>query len=1087
MTIFDFGRRAKLGRIRVVPKTILAAVLLFSGELVVAQTTQGLITGRALDSTTGKPISDAALACLNLTNDSGRGSRTDASGYFYLPFLSPGLYRLRIERTDYQAQEVYDLELPVAGRLEINFNLRPLSDVWQQGQYRSLVLPSSKLLLTFYGPDLDESKSEYVDGKRGQAGALESTLSYVVDPQQISDLPLAGRDVYNMLLTMPGVTSDTATSRGLGLAAAGQRPAASNFLLDGIQNNNSLVTGPLIPIAPEAIQEYRVSTANFSAEYGGTSGYIANAITRAGASEFHGVGYFYLRNDVLNANGFQQNRVGFERNPDKEDQFGFQAGGPLITQGLFWSSAFEQLRSRTRTDPVPFTFPSPVFLSGSTAPGKNTQSLLSQFAPPVVVPLASNPLIGTATLTPPVSVDRWLGLQRIDYQRGPDQLLARLAVSRVSRPDFIWSPYPDFISGLDDSTVSLAVNYQRTLTAKLLNEAKFGYSSDGLEFNRAHPEIPTLMVTDGTRTRPSTSLPGSNAAYSYLNNVHYWEVIDNLVWTRGAHLFTFGGGLLYRTLDGYFTEGRDGEFVFLSASDFRQDNPFIFSASVLRGTTKQPDFNREYRTRQWSAFAQDTWRLSRRLTLNYGVRFDRYGGPSNSGSVPDAIVELQAGAKIWQSNALVVTTKSGELYRSDNNWAARFGISYDLFGTGRTIARGGYGLFNDHPFDNLWQLIRNNSLEAPLFPVSGPLNYLAPVARQLASLPQTPADFPNLTMFDPNFRNGYAQTYFAGVQERITDNWSLEVNGSGSLGRHLITTDVVNRDFTTIKGRLNPQIPYDIAYRAPQGSSSYHALTVLTRIRTTRLQTQAAYTWSHAIDNQSEALGFDAYNLSFSSLTSGGTGKVAAFSRQFDSSSDHGNSDFDQRHDLVLFSIWDAPAVLQSTRFRQLLRDWKAAGLAAFRSGFPYSVFSNSATISGQGLIAHNRANLIDPSSVSASGDVPGGEQLLNRNAFKAPSPSTLGNSGRNAFYGPGVYNFDLSLSRSFSISRLGEAGRFTLRADAFNVLNHANLNNPDSDLSHAAFGQALFGRQGRPSGFPAIFPLNETARQVQLLLRLQW
>jgi hypothetical protein len=342
-------------------------------------------------------------------------------------------------------------------------------------------------------------------------------------------------------------------------------------------------------------------------------------------------------------------------------------------------------------------------------------------------------------------------------------------------------------------------------------------------------------------------------------------------------------------------------------------------------------------------------------------------------------------------------------------------------------------------------------------------------------------------MFDPNFHNGYAQTYFAGIQQRITDNWSLEVNGTGSLGRHLITTDIVNRDFTTSKGRLNPQIPYDVAYRAPQGSSSYHALTALTRIRTSRLQTQAAYTWSHAIDNQSEALGFDAYNLSFSSLTSGGTGRVAAFSRQFDSSSDHGNSDFDQRHNLVLFAIWDAPPAWQSSALRRVLRNWKVSGLAAFRSGLPYSVFANSSTIPGQGLIEHNRANLVDPSGFFASGDIPGGEQLLNRAAFKAPAPSTLGNSGRNAFYGPGVYSFDLSLSRSFSVAKLGEGGRFTMRADAYNVLNHANLNNPDSDLSHTAFGQAFFGRVGRPSGFPAIFPLNETARQFQMLLRLEW
>jgi hypothetical protein len=1062
--------------------------VLLSG-ICVAQTTQGLITGQVVDSITGKPVAGAQLLCSNLVNDSSRDSTVADSGIYYLPFLSPGPYRIRIEAAAYQAQEVYDLELPVAGRLEVNFRLRPLNDVWQQGEYRSVLLPASKLMVTFYGPDLDESKSEYIDGKRGQSGALESTVSYVVDPQQISDLPLAGRDVYTMLLTLPGVVSDSATSRGLGLAAAGQRPSSSNFLLDGVQNNNYLVTGPLAPVAPEAIQEYRVSTNNFSAEYGQTSGYMANAVTRAGGSQFHGIGYFYLRNDVLNANGFQENRAGDSRNPDKEDQFGFQAGGPLFKAGLFWSSAFEELRSRTRLDPVVYRFPT-AFAISQAAPGSDAQMLLSRYAAPAVTPLASDSLTGLTTLTPPVSVDRWLGLQRVDYQRGPDQLLARLSIARVSRPDFIWSPYPDFTSGLDENTVSLAFGYQRTISPQALNEAKFAYSSDSLSWHRENPQIPTLSPRDGTRAIPvNTTLPGSPAVYSYQNKNHYWEAIDNFTWTRGAHLITVGGGFLYRTLGGFLDYLSDGEFFFFNTAAFLQDQPYATYQAVLRGTTQQPDYRREYHEGQWSGFAQDTWRIGHRLTLNYGVRFERYGGPRNTGGAADTIVSVQPGTTVWQPNTLSLMTSRGQLYPSNNDWAPRFGISYDVFGSGRTIVRGGYGLFYDHPFDNLWQTIRNNSLEVPIFPLDGTVDYLAGPASVLSNLSSTPGSFPDLTMFDPKFKNGYAQTYFVGVEERITPNWTLQVNGTGSLGRHLITTDIINRDFTTPDGRLNPNLPYDVDYRAPQGSSSYNALTALTRFRTSRLQTQLAYTWSHAIDNQSEALGFDVFNLFFSALNTGGAGSIASFSRQFDSSSDHGNSDFDQRHNVVMFAVWDVPPALQASRLRGAFRNWRVSGLAAFRSGFPYSVFYNSPTIPGEGLIEHNRADVIDPAAVYVSGSVPvaGGQQLLNKTAF-APAPaSTLGNSGRNAFYGPGLSNFDFSLSRSFGVPRLGESSRFTLRADAFNLLNHSNLNNPENLLGQTTFGRAQFGRTGQPSGFPAIFPLNETGRQIQMLLRLEW
>ncbi len=199
----------------------------------------------------------------------------------------------------------------------MNFQLRPLNAVWESGQYRSVFLPGSKTIVTFYGPDVDSSRSGTFEATQGRRGALESTVSQVIDPSQVRDLPLAGRDVYTMLVTQPGVTADTGTARGLGLAINGQRPSSSNFMLDGLENNNYLVTGSLTPIAPEAIDEYRVSTNNFSAEYGRTSGYLANAVSRSGGNRFHGIGYFYLKNDALNANGFQENLAGLKRTPVK--------------------------------------------------------------------------------------------------------------------------------------------------------------------------------------------------------------------------------------------------------------------------------------------------------------------------------------------------------------------------------------------------------------------------------------------------------------------------------------------------------------------------------------------------------------------------------------------------------------------------------------------------------------------------------------------------------------------------------------------------------------------------------------------------
>ena len=234
-----------------------------------AQSTQGLISGRILNSVTGRPV---PAATIRYSNAALSGTfQSDPLGYYFLPLLSAGLYNVRITADQYQSAEVQQIELAVAGRIQLDVKLRPLSDVWEAGQFRSIFLPGTKTIVNFYGPDVDSSRSGSFEALRGQRGTLDTSASYVIDAGQLETLPLAGRDVYTMLVSLPGVTADSGTARGLGLSVAGQRPSASNYLLDGVENNNYLITGPLSPVAPEAVQEYRVSTNNYAAEYGRTA------------------------------------------------------------------------------------------------------------------------------------------------------------------------------------------------------------------------------------------------------------------------------------------------------------------------------------------------------------------------------------------------------------------------------------------------------------------------------------------------------------------------------------------------------------------------------------------------------------------------------------------------------------------------------------------------------------------------------------------------------------------------------------------------------------------------------------------------
>jgi hypothetical protein len=1070
-----------------------AGSLFFLHSAMRGQTTQGLITGRVVSSRSARPVPGAKVKYESRAGSIGGEAKTGTTGYFNLPMLSPGFYRLHVEAAGFQPQELEQVELAVAGWLDFNFRLRPLNDVWEAGQYRSILFPDSDAAVMFFGPDVDISRSGSFDATRGVETEMDASLSTVIDQQLIANLPLNGRDVYALLATLPGVTADTTTARGLGLAIDGQRPSVSNFLLDGLENNNYLITGPLTQLPPEDIEEYRISATNYSAEFGRTSGFVANAITRAPGRRWHGLVYDYQRAAELDANGFQENANGVARLPLRGIEPGFFLGGPILRNRLFVSAALDVSRFRTKQDPETISLPTSSLVRSATGAARQ---LLQQYAPPPV----ANGTSSTAELTvePPIATNQMLVSPRVDYLTHNDasRFLFRSSILLEDQPDFAWTPYSAFVTPLMSDSSNLEGAWLWNGSPSLSSEARVGLTTDEAHFNRPHPDVPTLTSAD------FTVLPGSPLPYSYRNHGRNIEVVDTFSRTSGRHTIKFGAGLLTRTITGYVAAFQDGYFGFASALAFAQNQPVGFYIARMR---QQPDLNvtpsysRAYRQTEVFGFVQDSIRLTPRFAVSIGVRYENFGSPTNTGGLKDALLQLGDGSSLEQRIAGAQMAYPGpgneKIYDGDNRGIApRAGFSYSLRRDSNTVMRGGFGIFYDRPFDNLWETLQINNLVLEASQ-SQPPPFLLPVTQAAAAVPLQPIiNFPTLTLFQPGLRNAYSENGFWGIEQRAAEHLVLQANLVGSFGRELLTTDLVNRalsvppvPFKNPDGISNPQFPM-VAYRANQGLSDYYGVQAVARYRSSRLQLQASYTWSHAIDNQSEPLAGEFFDFSF---PTGNPTPVAAFTRQFDSNADRANADFDQRDNVVAYAVWEIPAAFAAAKAARVFRDWTLGGLTAIRSGFPFSPLSETASFNGSGQdYVNNRPNLVNPAQAVIDTPAPGGVQILNPTAFAAPAPGQLGNLGRNAFRGPGLYSADFSLSRRFRLARLGESGRLTLRADAFNLLNHANLNNPVLILGTPApnpFGSALYGRQGFDPGFPTSVPLNEAPRQIQIMVRLEF
>ena len=836
--------------------------------------------------------------------------------------------------------------------------------------------------------------------------------------------------------------------------------------------------------------------------------------SRSGTNQFHGTLFEFFNHDRLNANSFANNWRSLAKEPFRSSQYGASIGGPAWRARLFFFGNFEQARSSTRSQPKTLFFPGPA-LTSLAEPGSIAQQLLTQFPPPAGQSESGGLLVSQDFRFQLPQVNSF-GLGRTDYSSasGRHRLAVRYAIAQQTQEHFITSPYPNLEAPLVIRGQNLSLNHITDLYGGT-NELKFGLSRNSVRILRPHPGIPTLSSTDPI----PILLPGSEAAYDYSFQDTVFHVLDKFSRLQGSHALAMGVEWRPHLHDSLLSPARDGQYIFGSVYDFIFDSPSSLRIALSRQThlpATNPDFWRYYFQNEMAAFFQDDWKLTRHLTLNLGIRWEYFGAPSPRNGTRDYNFVFGPGADIGQRIAHG-RVQQADLFRPDrNNFGPRFGFAYDLLGSGRTVLRGGYGVYFDRVFNNFWMDARANNLSFEQLstslvpPFTRPFRYTIPVQNALDPV-QDLAPTVDVAV-DRKLRTPYAQSWFLGLQYELTPNLRLEINQTGSLGRKLATADVINRPFSAGAlgegdGRFNSNEPY-ISYRSNQGVSDHVALQVaLNRRWSQNVQFQASYTLGRTRDVQSDPLG---RKVSAEPDRSKRLATVPLFEvgplflRQFDPRSDYGHSDFDQRHNLVFNFIAQMPYVLGTPR---LMSAWQFSAVAGFRSGFPFTVWSGTpadagtnplfilpgrglAGVPNQFLVASaNRADYwgSDPTQAFLSNptEIPGGETLLDPAHFANPRSDQLGNTPRNMFYGPGFWNVDFSMSRSFAVPRLGEGASLQFRAEFFNVFNHTNLNNPEPILGRTTFGDAAFGRQGVGFSSPSTAPLNEQPRRIQFALKL--
>lgn len=1036
----------------------------------------GTIVGAVRDST-GSMVPGALVALTNAGTGVVQNANSDEQGRYQFQRVPVGNYLLTVEHAGFRkfASENFKLDVDTTRRADVALQLGEVSE------------------------------TVTVSGSVQRVDTEGSTLKETVDVKRVEELPLNGRNPLQLQLLVAGTTTGPGVpnlSENGGISVNGARGISNNYMLDGGDNNDPLSNSAAVTPNPDAVAEFTIMTNNYDAEYGRNTGAVINVATKAGTNQFHGSLFEFHRNNVFDARNFFATQQGkLIRN-----QFGGSVGGPVIKNKTFFFFADQALRERKGSTFSGLTVPTAAERTGdfSQSTRKPRDPVTNQPFPGDRIPAdrlstASQNFIKTFIPLPNSSNSRHI-FNRLENTDG-NQLVGRVdhtfsekhrLFGRAFRDSSLnegerIAEVPNLYSQVNFKTLNTTVNYTFIPTGRFLNSFQFTYGNSlvdrgpvpfgsGQGISYADLGVKVERGAPADQVKEFNLVPHFRGAVTGFWNLNQDNLVkidrktyqykDDVSLIFGAHTVKFGGE--YRgtennrvtangvdaqfTFNGQFTNNALADFLIGRASRMTQNS---LRVNVLRGQA-------------FSFYLQDKWQVTQKLTVSLGVRYEPFIPFNDLNFEPSQISVFRPGVQ----STLFPTAPPGLVFGGDlngkiplggtpsdwNNLAPRVSLAWRPLA--KTSVRAGYGVFFETPrFFTL-----SNFVNSPPFALGTQLNDVSfgdPYAGKSNPFPFAGANnlsreqlqnfqFPRPLGFglsiQDNFVSGYNQQWNFNLQREV-GAYLFTAAYVGSKANKLPAGQELNpalyRSGATVANidsrRIYPDFQSISSYNNI-GFSSYNALQLSLNKQFGKGYTLLAhYTFARTIDNSSQDSTVPSQN-------------------PLDPTSSKGLADFHIKHRFVTSFLWEMPSPVQSGFGKWVLGGWQANGIFTMQSGSPFDlVTGRDIVLCGCGT---QRPNLIGnpflPSGRSREEQI---NSFYNPTAFQLPTTGNYGNVGRNTMTGPSFWNLDFALFKNI---RVREAFTLSIRAESFNALNHANLNNPVSNVTATNAGRILGASDAR-------------------------